>query len=205
MSEEIDSQHWSMDKALRYIHINEVIFVTLVFLCFIGELLADVTDRVALFYWFCVTPVFFYCSLLSEKAKAISTGIKNEHLIRYELFYWGSAMTAVLLVFLMWHAEIIRPGAAAMSIHIILAHTMFLTGIVLGVHYYLVGSILFITAALSIVMGGAFGLDLVISIPFVWLGFYLEKILIFPTLKRKNDFMKELDSVGKVERRLKGK
>ena len=203
MSEEKDSQHWSMDKAIRYIHINEVIFVTLVFLCFVGELLAEVTDRVALLYWFFVTPVFFYCSLLSEKAKAVSTGIKNEFLIRYELFYWGSAMTAVLLVFLMWHAETIKPGAAAMSIHIILAHTMFLTGIVLGAHYYLVGTILFATAALSILMGGAFGLDLVIAIPFIWLGFYLEKTLIFPTLKRKNDFMKELDSEREVEHRTK--
>ena len=203
MTEEKDSQTWNMDKALRYIYINEVIFVVLVFLCFLGELLAEVTDRIALFYWFLVTPVFFYCSLLSEKAKAISTETKNEHLIRYELLIWGSAMTSVMLVFLMWHTEIIKPGAAAISIHIILAHTMFLTGIVLGLHYYLVGGFLFVTAALSILFEGQFGMDLVFSIPFIWLGFYLQKTLLFPSLKRKNDFTKELDSDRKVERRSK--
>nr|WP_305907825.1 hypothetical protein [Methylomarinum sp. Ch1-1]MDP4520607.1 hypothetical protein [Methylomarinum sp. Ch1-1] len=128
---------------------------------------------------------------MSEKAKAISTGISNKHLIRYELFYWGSAFGCVLLVFLMWHAETITPGGGAMTIHIILAHTMFLSGIVLGVHYYLIGGILFVTAALSIVMGGNFGVDLVLSLPFIWLGFYLEETLLFPTLKRKNDYLKE--------------
>ncbi len=156
MSEEIKSTKWDMDKALRYIYINEVIFVALVFVVFLGELLAEVTERIAFFYWFLVTPFFFYCSYLSEKAKAISTGIENQKTIRYELYYWGSAFAAVILVFLMWHADMIRPGAAAMSIHIILAHTMFLSGIVLGLHYYLIGAILFLTAALNILLSGTF-------------------------------------------------
>jgi len=190
MAEE-DSTHWSMDKSLKYIYINEVIFVTLIFLCFIGELLAEITDRTAMFYWFLVTPVFFYCSILSEKAKAISIGVKNDCLIRYELFYWGSTMIAVLLVFLMWHAEVITSGAAALTIHIILANTTFLTGIILGAQYYMVGLILFMTAGLSILVGGSFGLDIVLSIPFIWLGFHLEKTFIFPILKRKNDFQKQ--------------
>ena len=58
MVEEKDSRHWSLDKSLKYIYINEVIFITLVFLCFIGEFLAELTDRVAMFYWFFITPVF---------------------------------------------------------------------------------------------------------------------------------------------------
>ncbi len=194
MSEDIKSTKWDMDKALRYIYINEVIFVALVFVVFLGELLAEVTERIAFFYWFLVTPFFFYCSYLSEKAKAISTGIENQKTIRYELYYWGSAFAAVILVFLMWHADMIRPGAAAMSIHIILAHTMFLSGIVLGLHYYLIGAILFLTAALNILLSGTFGLDLVLSIPLIWLGFYLEDTVIFPTLKRKNDFLREIEN-----------
>lgn len=193
MSEEIRTQKWNMDRALQYIYINEVIFVALIFVCFIGELLAEMTDRIAFFYWFLVTPFFLYCSYLSEKARSISTGIENKHLLRYELFYWGSAYVAVFLVFLMWHADIIQPGAAALSIHIILAHTMFLSGIVLGLHYYLVGTILFLTAALSILVNGAFGFDLLLSIPLIGLGFYLEDKMFFPILKQKNDFIEEIE------------
>jgi len=192
MNNKVDTENWNMDKAVRYIYINEVIFVTLILLCFFGEVLAELTERIALFYWFCITPVFFACSLLSESAKAVSIGIKNENLLRYEFFYWGSAMTAVLLVFLLWHAESITPSAASMVIHIILAHTMFLSGIALGIHYYLVGAFLFLTAMLSILIGGTFGLDLVLMLPIIWLGFYLEKMYLFPTLKRRNDFIKEM-------------
>lgn len=185
---------WNMDKALRYIYINEIIFVALVFVCFLGELLAEVTERIAFFYWLLVTPFFYYCSYLSEKAKAISTGVENAQLIRYQLYYWGSAFISVILVFLMWHADTIKAGGAAMSIHIILAHTMFLSGIVLGLHYYLIGAILFLTAALNILVSGTFGLDLMLSIPLIWLGFYLEDTVIFPTLKRKNDFVREIEA-----------
>ncbi len=194
MSDKPHRKHWSMDKALHYVYINEVIFVTLVLLCFIGELLAEFSARFSFFYWLCVTPVFFYCSWLSEKAKEISTGEENESLLRYELVFWGSAFMAVLLVFLMWHSDAIKPVGAAMSIHIILAHTMVLLGIVLGTHYYLVGSFLFGTAAMSLIFGGQFGLDLILSIPIIWLGFHLEETLLFPTLKRKHDFLKEIES-----------
>jgi len=190
---------WSMDKALHYIYINEVIFISLILLVFIGELLVDVSERVALFYWLCVTPVFLYCSWISEKAKEISTGVKNNELLHYEMVYWGSAMISELLIFLLWHADMIRPSGATMSIHIILAHTMVLLGILLGTHYYLVGGFLFGTAALSVVFGGQFGLDLVLSIPIIWLGLHLEQTLIFPTLKRKNDFLKELEENKKTE------
>jgi hypothetical protein len=193
MSDNNTSTNWKMDHALNYLYINEVIFVTLVLLCFIGELLSDFTDRMAFFYWLCMTPVFFYCSLLSEKARVKSTGVERVHLIRYELFYWGSAMLAVLLIFMLWHAETIGPNAAGLTIHIILAHTMFLSGIVLGLHYYLVGTFLFLTAFLSIFMGGSFGIDLAMMLPVIWMGFYLEKHFLFPTLKHKHDLLKELD------------
>ena len=77
MTEQNTTQSWNMDKALRYIYINEVIFVTLILLCFIGEILSEVTDRVAVLYWLCITPVFFYCSPFFS------------HFILAHIFYWG--------------------------------------------------------------------------------------------------------------------
>ncbi len=194
MVEKEQNKRWDMDKALRYIYINEVIFVALIFVCFLGEVLAEFTERIAFFYWFLVTPFFFYCSRLSEKAKQLSSGVVNEQLNRYQLFYWGSAFVAVILIFFMWHAETIRPGGAAMSIHIILAHTMFLSGVVLGLHYYLIGVMLFMTAAMNILFSGSFGLDMLLAIPLIWLGFYFEDTIVFPSLKSKIDFDRELET-----------
>ena len=196
-----DKRSWRMDTALHYIYINEIIFVSLAVLCFIGELLAEVTDRVSFFYWLLMTPVFFFSSMISERAKTLSTGLKTEHLIRYQLFYWSSAFIAVLLIFTMWHAENIEPLAGGLMIHIILAHTMFLSGIVLGVRYYLLGFFLFITAGLSIIELGTFGVDLVMLLPVIGLGFYIEDQYIFPVLKRKHDFLKDVDRGSKAERK----
>ena len=107
-----------------------------------------------------MTPIFCFFSILSEKTKAQATGKGIKHLYHYQFLYWGSAFIAVLLVFLSWHAEAIKASAAGIVIHIILAHTVFLSGIVLGFRFYLIGFLLFCTAALTILMQTTFGIDL---------------------------------------------
>lgn len=185
-------RNWNLDAAINHIYINEIIFISLVFLCFFGEILIEISDRAGVFYWLLMTPVFCFSSILSEKTKSIATGHKTEHLIKYQMFYWGSAFTAILLVFLTWHADAIKASAAGVIIHIILAHTLFLSGIVLGFRFYLIGALLFCTAGLTILMEAHFGIDLLFTMPFIWLGFYWEKNHLFPTLKRKSDFVKDL-------------
>jgi hypothetical protein len=123
---------WNLDAAVNHIYINEIIFVSLVLLCFFGEILIEISDRAGVFYWLLMTPVFCFSSILSERTKFIATGHRTEHLIKYQVFYWGSAFTAILLVFLLWHDDGISAPAAGIFIHFILAHTLFLSGIVLG-------------------------------------------------------------------------
>jgi hypothetical protein len=55
-----------------------------------------------------MSPVFFFCSMLSEKTKALATGYETEHLIKYQMLFWGSAFFAILLMFLLWHAEMMK-------------------------------------------------------------------------------------------------
>ncbi|NOQ13974.1 MAG: hypothetical protein GQ583_05770, partial [Methyloprofundus sp.] len=116
---------WNMEAALNHIYINEIIFISLIFLCFFGEVLIEVSDRAGVFYWLLMAPVFFFSSMLSEKTKALATGFEAQNLIKNLLLLWGSAFFAIILVFLTWHAEMMKALAAAITIHIILAHTMF--------------------------------------------------------------------------------
>ncbi|MCK5354487.1 MAG: hypothetical protein KAJ63_05165 [Methyloprofundus sp.] len=190
--QQINKSKWNMDAALNHIYINEIIFISLIFLCFFGEVLIDISDRAGIFYWLLMAPVFLFSSMLSEKTKTIATGHKIEHLVKLQVLFWGSAFFAILLVFLTWHAEMMKASAAAISIHIILAHTMFLSGIVLGFRFYLIGVLLFSTAGLTILMGAHFAIDLLITLPFIWLGLYWEKKHLFPTLKTNNEFIKEI-------------
>jgi len=193
MSEQEKKQSkWNIDAAIRHIYFDEIIFISLIFLCFLGEVLLEVMERAGIFYWLLMTPTFFLASILSEKNKTIATGHETAHLIKYQLFFWISAFVAILLVFFTWHANVIKAEAAGIIIHIILAHTVFLSGIILGFRFYIVGALLFITAGLTILMEAHFGIDLLVAIPFIWLGFYWEKKQLFPILKRKSDFLKEM-------------
>ena len=181
-----------MAAALNHIYINEIIFISLILLCFFGEILIEVSDRAGVFYWLMMTPVFFFSSMLSEKTKTLATGFETQHLLKHQVLFWGSAFFAILLVFLTWHAEMMKALAAAITIHIILAHTMFLSGIVLGFRFYLIGSLLFVTAGLTILMEAHFAIDLLITLPFIWLGLYWEKKHIFPKLDPDNEIINEI-------------
>jgi len=187
---------WNVDAAIQHVYIDEIIFIGLIFLCFFGEVLLEITERPGIFYWLLMAPVFCYASILSEKKKALAIGYETAHLIKYQFFFWGSAFLAILLVFLAWHAEMMKAEAVGIVIHIILAHTMFLSGIVLGFRFYLIGALLFTTAGLTTLMEAHFGIDLLFSIPFIWLGFYWEKKRLFPILKRKEDFVREMVDDG---------
>ncbi|MEO1887608.1 MAG: hypothetical protein ABGX72_09620, partial [Methyloprofundus sp.] len=71
---------WNMNAALHHIYINEIIFIALISLCFFGEVLIEISGRAGVFYWLLMSPVFFFCSMLSEKTKALATGYETEHL-----------------------------------------------------------------------------------------------------------------------------
>ena len=202
MSEQRASKaKWNMDAALHHIYINEIMFITLVFLCFFGEVLIEVSDRAGVFYWLLMSPVFFFASILSEKTKTMATGHKTEHLIKYQILFWGSAFFAILLVFLTWHAEMMKAQAAAITIHVLLAHTMFLSGIILGFRFYLIGVLLFCTAGLTILMEAHFAIDLLVTLPFIWLGLYVEKHHIFPTIQTNSDLIKDIVEDQSLNRR----
>ena len=46
-----------------------------------------------------------------------------------------------------------------------------------------------------------FGIDLLFAIPVLWMGFYWEKSHLFPTLKGRNDFVKEVVEDQEYNRR----
>lgn len=187
-----NKKKWNMDAALNHIYINEIIFIALIILCFLGEVLIEVSERAGVFYWLLMAPVFFFSSMLSEKSKSKVTGQTTEHLLKYELLFWCSAFVVILMIFLSWHAEMMKATAAAITIHLTLAHTMFLSGMILGFRFYLIGALLFCTAGLTILMEAHFAIDLLITLPFIWLGLYWEKKHLFPVLDAKNEFIKDI-------------
>lgn len=203
MTDITQSEQTTFNKLLSNPNIDEYIFIFLVAASFVGELILDASLIFGFFYWLLITPLFFLASILSEKVKTFRTGRETAYLIRYELFYWGSAFAAVILVFLLWDTDRIAPFEASTIIHIILAHTLFLSGIVLGLRFYLVGILLFATAALNIMTEFTlnFSLDLVVIVLVVWLGLKVKNQFILPILKRDIDYIKSSEGYPGKERR----
>ncbi len=75
-------------------------------------------------------------------------------------------------------------ASVGINVHIILAHPLFTTGIILGLRFYLIGLFLFIMAGLTIAMESAVGFTLLFSIPILLIGLYFKKN-IYPLLKTK--------------------
>ena len=184
MTENNDSSELTLDGILNYLFINEVIFTGLIILCFIGDIIGEVTASATMYYWLTMVPVFFFSSMLTEKARVYKTGIIDPNFLRFELIHWGSALVTILLVIFLWHADHLNPQSAGLVAHVVLAHTMFLSGTRLGFRFYLVGFFLFITAAFTIAMEGTVGIVLLTTLPIVILGLYLEDHYLFPVIKR---------------------
>ncbi|CCE24078.1 MULTISPECIES: hypothetical protein [Methylotuvimicrobium] len=176
---------WNIDGIIRNIYLNEIIFLGLIGLCFIGDLIGYLSERAVLFYWLTMTPIFFISSVISEKAAALQSGRDTPHFLKYEAIFWLSAFIAVMLIMLLWHASIIETEATGLIIHIILAHTMLLTGTLLGIRFYLIGFFLFLTAGLTIAVEGEVGRSVFIAVPVIILGLYYEKYFLFPSIRNK--------------------
>ncbi|MFW5443102.1 MAG: hypothetical protein ACKE51_02190 [Methylococcaceae bacterium] len=203
MSSALQPELKGFNKIIHNPSIDEYIFIALIAASFVGELIIKASLLFGFFYWLAITPFFFIASILCEKAKNIRTGRTTENLIRYEMFYWGSAFAAVILVVLLWDTDRIGPSEASIFIHIILAHTMFLSGIVLGLRFYLIGILLFATAVLSITtqFTFSFSLDLVVIVFITWLGLKVKNQFILPIFKRESDFTKSNNGYPGEERR----
>ena len=180
-------EKWNIEAFTRNIYVHEIIFIVLVALCFLGDVLGEISDRSVIFYWLIMAPVFFVSSLISERATQHKTGQTVAHFIKLEAIFWGSAFISVILVLFLWHAGSLKAETTGLVIHIILAHTMFLSGTLLGMRFYLIGMFLFILAGLAITMSGKVGIAFFISIPVLAIGLYYEKHFLFPSLKRTHD------------------
>lgn len=176
---------WNIDAIIRNLYLNEIIFVGLVTLCFIGDIIGYLSLRAVLFYWLTMVPVFFMSSFISQKATAVQSGKDMPYFLKYEAIFWISAFIAVLLVLLLWHAGIIEAEATGLVIHIILAHTMFLTGTLLGIRFYLIGFFLFLSAGLTIAFEAEVGKSAFIAVPVILLGLFYEKYFLFPSIRSK--------------------
>lgn len=177
----------NLDALIQNIYIQEIIFIVLIVLCIISDFLGEISDRTVILYWLLMAPIFLIGSLICEKANLHKTGQTVAHYVKFECLFWGSAFVSILLVLLLWHADLMTARATGLVIHIVLAHTMFLTGMLLGVRFYLLGLFLFFIAGLDVIFEAEVGDIFLMAVPVVIVGLYYEKHFLFPNLKKMHE------------------
>lgn len=172
------------DRIANHIFIKEIIFIGLVVLCFLGDVLGEVSDHTSIIYWLLMTPIFFFSTIILENEQSIRLNKEIKNHRRFTFVLWVSAFFSVLLTLFIWHSGVILAKAVGLIIHIILAHTLFSTGLILGFRFYLIGLFLFMMAGLTIATEGTVGITLMLSIPIILIGLYVKKNMYLRLKKR---------------------
>lgn len=174
MTTHVKNTKLSLNKIASTKNINEIIFMGLVVLCFMGDVMGEVSDHAVVIYWLLMTPIFFLGSTIIEKAQEIksSSSVKNHS--QFSLIIWSSAFFSVLIVLFLWHAESLKVATVGLIIHVILGHTLFVSGTILGFRFYLIGLFLLLLAWFTIAMEGVVGMALALAIPIVLVGLHYK-------------------------------
>lgn len=175
----------SVEVVLENRYLKHIIFLTLVALSIIGDLIGDAFPRESRFYWLCLVFVFAFCTFTLEASRVKRLNITSGKVFKIQGVHWGGTLLAVLTIFYLTDQHQISPASAGVIIHIILALATFLTGVYLGWKFYLLGFLLFLLAALAAYDTGFLTYLLLIIIPVIFLGMYLEEYKIMPTLRKK--------------------
>jgi len=173
-----------LDNIANTENINEIIFMGLVTLCFIGDVMGEISDHTVVFYWLLMAPIFFLGSIVIEKKQAKKSIHSIENNIRYSLIIWSSAFFSVLIVLFLWHSSTISSATVGLIVHVILGHTLFVSGSILGFRFYLNGLFLLLLAWLTIAMEGTVGMTLFLAIPLMIMGLRYRKKFVLPVSKK---------------------
>lgn len=185
MSELDKNEKFNIEAIAKNIYINEAVFIGLIVLCFLGDVIGEISDRAVIIYWISMAPVFFISVMVIENAQVLTVNKTEKNNVRFNLVLWSSALISILVVLFLWHSGALVTQAVGLIIHVILAHTMFVTGAVLGFRFYLIGLLLFIMLWFTISMEGTVAVTLMFAVPLMVMGLYIEKYYFFPYLKKR--------------------
>ena len=184
MNNKLINSRLNLDKITHTDNINEIIFIGLVMLCFFGDVIGEVSDHAVILYWLLMTPIFFLGSIIIEKAQTITSTNSIKKSIRFSLIVWGSAFFSVLTILFLWHAESFAAETVGLIIHVILGHTFFISGTVLGFRFYLIGLFLLLLAWFTIAMEATVGMTLILTIPLIFIGLRYKNKVVLPFAKK---------------------
>lgn len=163
----------NVSEKIRMIRYDWHILIFLLFLSIVGIGLTDAFGDVSKWYWLCMIPVFYGCNLYMEWQVAKKKDIKFMTLFMHQIQYWLGLFGAVYLAFFLENIGSLNNETTGMILLLILALSIFQTGVTTGWLFQLLGIFLglslMIVAYLENYIWMIIGLGIIVLVAYVYL------------------------------------
>lgn len=129
----------SIDAKIRLIRYDSFILIFLLLLSLLGIGLTDALGEWSKWYWLTMIPFFYVCNLYVEWQAAKDKGIRFMALLGKQIQYWVGLFGAVYLTFFLEGLGSFNNETTGMILMLILALSIFQTGVTTGWLFQLLG------------------------------------------------------------------
>ena len=117
------------EKLPRKVHIDEAVFLGLLFLSGVGIALTDFSPSKGFWYWVAMAPLFWGGSIRIEWSRVKQRGGSRFKVIQRQIIHWVGYLVAVHLVFLLNYTGRMNSADAGLVALLVLALSTFFAGI----------------------------------------------------------------------------
>jgi hypothetical protein len=182
-----DERKLSLEKGKLKLGIDKVLFLALIGLSLIGVPFTHVSPALSFWYWLTMVPVFAAIAIITEWERARREGHSVTEIVGVQLAHWGGVLIALVTIFEFSAEGRFTDENAALVILIVVGVATFLDGPHIGWRFYLAGIAIFLMADIVAYFRSVTWLVLLVAVPVILLGLYLEEHFLAPTVRRDRE------------------
>jgi hypothetical protein len=176
-----------LEKGKLKIGLDKVLFLALIALSLIGVPFTHISPVLSFWYWLAMVPVFAAIAIITEWERARREGQPVAHIIGVQLAHWGGVLIALVTIYEFWAEGRFTDENSALVILIVVGAATFLDGPHIGWRFYLAGIAIFLMADIVAYLRSVTWLVLLVAVPVILLGLYLEEHFLAPTVRKTRE------------------
>ena len=189
-----DEEGLSLEKGKLEIGLDKVLFLALIALSLIGVPFTHISPVLSFWYWLTMVPIFAAIAIITVWQQARREGHSVTEIVGIQLAHWGGVLIALVTIYEFWAEGSFTDENSALVIIIVVGVATFLDGPHIGWRFYLAGIAIFLMADIVAYLRSVTWLVLLVAVPVILLGLYLEEHFLAPTVRKTRERWREAQS-----------
>jgi len=189
-----DEEGLSLEKGKLEIGLDKVLFLALIALSLIGVPFTHISPVLSFWYWLTMVPIFAAIAIITVWQQARREGHSVTEIVGIQLAHWGGVLIALVTIYEFWAEGRFTDENSALVILIVVGVATFLDGPHIGWRFYLAGIAIFLMADIVAYLRSVTWLVLLVAVPVILLGLYLEEHFLAPTVRKTRERWREAQS-----------